>query len=100
VDYASAVSILNASEVTMPTTVSPRGRTIIPVEIRRHFRIGAGDRLEWIIEGDQIQVVPLHADPIEAFRARGQGGATRRLLADRLADSEPANNLASSAAAN
>lgn len=72
----------------MRSTITSRGQTVIPAEIRRRFRLGPADRLEWIIERDQIHVIPVRADPIEAFRARGKGGATARLLAERRADRE------------
>ena len=70
----------------MRSTITQRGQTVIPAEIRHQFRLGPQDRLEWIVQGGQIRVVPVRADPIEAFRGRGRGGATRRLLADRRRD--------------
>jgi AbrB family looped-hinge helix DNA binding protein len=70
----------------MRSTITERGQTVIPAEIRRRFGLTPAQRLEWIVEPDGIRVVPVAADPIEAFRGRGMGGATGRLVADRQAD--------------
>lgn len=59
-----------------------RGQTIIPAEIRYRFGLETGDRLEWIIEPQGIRVVPVRADPVEAFQGQGKGLATQRLLDD------------------
>ncbi len=70
----------------MRSTITARGQTVIPVAIRRRFQLTPADRLEWVAEGDEIRVVPVKEDPVAAFRGQGQGGATERLLAERLAD--------------
>ena len=70
----------------MRSTITERGQTVIPAEIRRRFGLMPAQRLEWIVEPDGIRVVPVAEDPIEAFRGRGKGGATARLVADRQAD--------------
>lgn len=67
----------------MKSTITERGQTVIPAAIRRQFRLGPSDRLEWIVDSQGIRVVPVRADPIEAFRGRGKGGAVQRLLQDR-----------------
>lgn len=72
----------------MRSTITERGQTVVPAEIRRRFRLRPSDRLEWVVEPDGIRVVPVQADPVEAFRGRGKGGSTRRLLADRKKDAE------------
>ena len=72
----------------MRSTISSSGRTIIPADIRRQFNLGPSDRLEWVADGKQIIVFPVHKDPISAFRGRGKGGATQRLLAERQKDVE------------
>lgn len=72
----------------MRSTITSRGQTVIPAPIRRRFNLSPADRLEWIVEDDTIRVIPVHADPIAAFRGQGQGGAVQRLLADRQADKE------------
>ncbi len=70
----------------MKSTITERGQTVIPAEIRRLFHLGRSDRLEWIVDQQGIRVVPVRSDPVEAFRGKGKGGATRRLLADRRKD--------------
>ena len=72
----------------MRSTITARGQTVIPAAIRRQFNLSPSDRLEWIIENDTIRVVPVRADPIQAFRGRGKGGTVARLLAERAADRE------------
>jgi AbrB family looped-hinge helix DNA binding protein len=72
----------------MRSTITSRGQTVIPAAIRRQFNLSPADRLEWVVENDVIRVIPVHADPIAAFRGQGKGGAAQRLLADRQADKE------------
>lgn len=72
----------------MRSTLTERGQTVVPAAVRKHFSLSPSDRLEWVIEGDSLRVTPVHADPIQAFRGRGKGGATARLLAERRADRE------------
>ena len=68
------------------STITSRGQTVIPAPIRRQFNLGPADRLEWVVDGKQILVFPVHKDPINAFRGRGKGGSTRRLVAERKKD--------------
>jgi AbrB family looped-hinge helix DNA binding protein len=70
----------------MRSTITARGQTVIPAEVRRRFRLGPADRLEWIVEPQGIRVVPVRADPVEAFRGQGKGRATQRLLDERRLD--------------
>lgn len=70
----------------MQSTITARGQTVIPSAIRRQFDLSPSDKLEWIVEGDVIRVVPVQADPIAAFRGRGEGGGTARLVQDRQED--------------
>ena len=72
----------------MRSTITNRGQTVIPAEIRRKFQLTAADRIEWIVEGNQIRVVPVRANPIEAFRGRGTGGGVQRLIEERNKDRE------------
>lgn len=62
------------------------GRQFIPAKVRRQFQIGPSDGLEWFVEDNTIRVVPVKKDPVAAFRGKGKGGATARLLEERLAD--------------
>ena len=72
----------------MRSTITERGQTVIPAEIRRRFGLTPAQRLEWIVEPDGIRVVPVAEDPVEAFRGQGKGGATPRLVSDRQADTD------------
>lgn len=72
----------------MRSTITARGQTVIPAKIRRLFHLTPADRIEWIVEGDTIRVLPVRPDPIEAFRGQGKGGSTQRLLQDRRNDQE------------
>jgi bifunctional DNA-binding transcriptional regulator/antitoxin component of YhaV-PrlF toxin-antitoxin module len=72
----------------MRSTLTQRGQTVVPVAIRKHFKLSPADGLEWIIEGENLRVSPVRTDPIAAFRGRGKGGAAKRLLAERRADSK------------
>jgi AbrB family looped-hinge helix DNA binding protein len=71
---------------SMRSTITSRGQTVIPAKIRHQFDLGPSDRLEWVVDGKQILVFPVHKDPVIAFRGRGNGGSTERLLADRRKD--------------
>jgi len=72
----------------MRSTITARGQTVIPAEIRRLFNLTPSDRLEWIVENNTLKVVPVREDPIEAFRGKGKGGAVKRLLEARAKDRE------------
>ena len=67
----------------MRSTITQRGQTVIPAAIRRQFHLSPGDRLEWVLDHGTIGVVPVRADPVDAFRGQGRGGSTQRLLATR-----------------
>jgi antitoxin PrlF len=45
------------------STVTSKGQTTIPGEIRRHLKLKTGDRLEFIIEDDgKVVLVPATVD--------------------------------------
>lgn len=67
----------------MRSTITSRGQTVIPAPVRQKFNLSPADRLEWVIENGSIRVIPVRADPIDAFRGQGRGGSLERLLADR-----------------
>jgi AbrB family looped-hinge helix DNA binding protein len=46
---------------SMTTTISSRGQTVIPAEIRARHHLTEQSRLAWIDDGQTIRVVPLAA---------------------------------------
>jgi bifunctional DNA-binding transcriptional regulator/antitoxin component of YhaV-PrlF toxin-antitoxin module len=68
----------------MRSTISSRGQTAVPAAIRRRFNLADRSRLEWMVEGDVITVLPIPTDPVKAFRGVSKGKYTgAMLLADR-----------------
>lgn len=72
----------------MRSTITSRGQTVIPSEIRQHFHLSPADRLEWVIDSTGIRVIPVKSDPVEAFRGNGKGGSVAKLLTERAKDRE------------
>ncbi len=73
----------------MQTSVTKRGQTVIPADIRKHYQIKAGDKLVWLEDKNGIKVIPVPNDPIAALKGSGQGeGLVKKLLADRQQDRE------------
>jgi AbrB family looped-hinge helix DNA binding protein len=74
----------------MLSTVSVRGQTVIPRQIREELGITPSTRLEWKIRNGAIIVLPLPRDPILSAVGilEGRGFSTSELLADRKADRE------------
>ncbi len=68
----------------MKTTVTRRGQTVVPAEIRRRYRIESGSSLEWIDTGEDLRVIPLPLDVVAALRGLAKGeGLGAKLLAAR-----------------
>ncbi|HXV62089.1 MAG TPA: AbrB/MazE/SpoVT family DNA-binding domain-containing protein [Vicinamibacteria bacterium] len=68
----------------MRTTISSRGQTAVPAEIRRRFGLSEHSQLEWLIDGDLITVLPVPANPVQAFRGSLKGRySTKALVKER-----------------
>ncbi len=46
----------------MTTTISSRGQTVVPAEIRARHHLTEKSRLTWVDDGDTIRVIPLSAN--------------------------------------
>ncbi len=76
-------------ELGMKAKVTTRGQVSIPSEIRKKFKIEPESRVEWIVEGNVIKVVPLPKDTVAAFRGRGSRKySTEQLIKERRAERE------------
>ena len=68
----------------MVTTVSRKGQTVVPADIRLRFHIASNTKLDWISDGETIRVIPLPADPIGNARGIAEGsGLSQALREDR-----------------
>ncbi len=69
----------------MRTTVSSRGQTAVPAEVRKRFNLKGNSRLEWIVEGEVITLLPVPANPASVFRGSLRGRYTgKALMKDRI----------------
>lgn len=72
---------------SMKAKVTTRGQVSIPAEIRKRFNIESDSKVEWVIEGNVIKVIPLPKDAIAAFKGRGtKRYSTEQLIKDRRSE--------------
>ncbi len=68
----------------MRTTLTQRGQTVVPAKIRKKFHLDAESKIEWVIEGNTIRVIPIPKEPIKAFEGALKGKfALKKFLEDR-----------------
>ena len=69
----------------MKSSVSVRGQTVVPQEIREKMGIEPRSKLEWQIVNGQIIVTPIPADPVRASVGllKGKGLTIEDLLTER-----------------
>ena len=69
----------------MKTTVSVRGQTVVPREIRERMGIVPQTKLKWQIRDGVIVVHPIPPDPVQAAVGilKGRGPTIDDLLAER-----------------
>jgi AbrB family looped-hinge helix DNA binding protein len=73
----------------MKAKVTTRGQVSIPSEIRKRFNIEPDSKVEWVIEGNTIKVIPLPKDTVAAFKERGtRKYSTEHLIRDRRIERE------------
>jgi AbrB family looped-hinge helix DNA binding protein len=74
-------------EIKMETTLTKRGQTVVPAEIRKRYNLQEGDKLVWIDDGQTVKVIFTQSDIVKALRGSGKGHKlTERLLAERRAE--------------
>ena len=68
--------------------ISRKGWVVIPIEIRKKFRLTYGSTLRIKVEGDRIVLIPEHTDPIEECygKLRSDESLTDLLLKERRKD--------------
>ena len=64
----------------MVTTISQRGQTVVPAEIRHQFHIEINTKLDWICDGNTIRAIPLPADPIGNAKGIARGSDLSQAL--------------------
>ena len=62
-----------AERVELDTKVSPQGRVVIPIEVRRALEVAGGGRVRFVLEDGQVSVVSPHTLAV-ALWANNQGG--------------------------
>lgn len=73
----------------METTVTQRGQTAIPAEIRRRYNLKPHSKLMWLQTRNGLTIVPVSGNPIEALRGRFKGSnLVRALLEERKRERE------------
>ena len=70
-----------AKRVELDTKVSPQGRVVIPIEVRRALEVAGGGRVRFVLEDGQVSVVSSRTLAV-ALWANNQGDAAGDSVAD------------------
>lgn len=65
----------------LDTKVSPEGRVVIPIEVRRALEVARGGRVRFVLEDGQVHVVSSRTLAVELW-ANNHGGDTGDSVAD------------------
>lgn len=73
----------------MESIITKKGQVVIPVALRKKYKIETGTRMIWIDTGTIIKVIPIPKDPIGALRGCSEGEElTKGLLKIRREDKD------------
>ncbi len=73
----------------MESIITKKGQVVIPVALRKRYKIETGTRMMWIDTGTIIKVIPIPKDPIGALRGCSEGEElTKGLLKIRREDKD------------
>ena len=73
----------------MESIITKKGQVVIPVALRKKYKIETGTRMIWIDTGTIIKVIPIPKDPIGALRGCSEGEKlTKGLLKTRREDKD------------
>ena len=70
-----------AERVELDTKVSPEGRVVIPIEVRRALEVAGGGRVRFVLEDGQVSVVSSRTLAV-ALWANNHGGDAGDSVAD------------------
>jgi AbrB family looped-hinge helix DNA binding protein len=68
--------------MTYSSTIDTRGRTIMPREVRQQLGLSAGDRVEFVVEGDEVVLQRARpatdvSEKYKGVRGKSPGGRKR-----------------------
>jgi AbrB family looped-hinge helix DNA binding protein len=81
-------------EGKMRIRMSSKGQVVLPAEIRRKYRLGAGSELELVDVGDHLLAWPVAADPVSRLRGLLAAKPGERPLTEALLEARAAERAA------